>query len=179
MGSRSNKNSGPRFAARITPTGHLYVQAEAAMRKAVAQAAGTQHPPFCPSCSGAAATTPNTTTTPKSRKLLVWGADGRTKVKKATFPYSAVGQLVGVDASWQGYTCSGALFGPSYVLTAGVRSCHGCCLCSVCQVHCSGTGLNARRWAAWWAGTPRAYEKWLLCVASAKALGGWQGRKGL
>ncbi|GAB4814001.1 hypothetical protein N2152v2_001047 [Parachlorella kessleri] len=112
--------SGPLFAARITPTGHLYLQPEAAAKKAAAAVASRGQagsPPFCPSCSTTTSTAP--TTTPPSRKLLVWAADKRQKVKKAVYPYSAVGQLVGVGESWRGYACSGALFSPSYVLTAG------------------------------------------------------------
>jgi len=78
-------------------------------------------PAFCPACSTASTSTTNTTSPPKSRKLLVWAADKRVRVLNATYPYSAVGQIVGVSSSWHGYTCSGALFGPSYVLTAGAQ----------------------------------------------------------
>ena len=70
-------------------------------------------PPFQPA---------NDNTTHSPRKLLVWGADGRVQVKKAAYPYSAVGQFVGLTAQDEGYSCSGALIEKAAILTAGESS---------------------------------------------------------
>ena len=66
-------------------------------------------PPFQPA---------NDNTTHSPRKLLVWGADGRVQVKKAAYPYSAVGQIISQEAG-SGYLCSGALIEHSAIFTAG------------------------------------------------------------
>ena len=71
---------------------------------------GTASPPFDPA---------ERTSNPPSRSLLVSGTDGRVQVKKKTFPYTAVGKLVGQNPKKAWINCSGALLGPDTVFTAG------------------------------------------------------------
>lgn len=106
--------------ARITNTGLLYLQSEAAFKAAVATAsAGSEihsvagHRGSLPTAN---VTRPaNSTGAPSNRKLLVQGTDERWEVTSGngahTWPYRAVGHVR--------TGCSGALIGPSTVLTAG------------------------------------------------------------
>lgn len=107
----SSERSRPLVAARITPTGHLYLRLETSFLTALAgtgQAA--ESPPFNPA---------GNITAPSSRKLLIWGADGRVQVTSRPFPYSAVGHISAADFAGRGYGCSGALIEQASIFTAG------------------------------------------------------------
>ncbi|GAB4816324.1 hypothetical protein N2152v2_003370 [Parachlorella kessleri] len=107
---RPPKGSVRSFATRITPLGYLYVKPT---EETVALAAGGQAeiPPFTP--------TPPNNTAHNSRKLLIWGTDDRVQVLSRAYPFSAVGNIRGEEASGISYGCSGAVVAASTIFTAG------------------------------------------------------------
>ena len=148
---RTSQPSGPIFATRITPSGYLYFQPEAAAKTALAAAVGNAYPPFCPA---------ELSSVPSSRKLLIWGPDGRVHVTKRTYPYSAVGQIISQEAGG-GYLCSGALIERSAIFTAGdMLACGGLCSSQICRGARYRPHKTRQHSAAFW---KLAFELLLCC----------------
>lgn len=153
------------LTAMVTSNGHMYVQTPKAAKAALAKAAvGATTDPSFP--GGHSPTSPGhgNTTSPASRKLLIYGADGRIEAPDshwqtsdavgslafATFPYPfrAVGRL-----TMSGGSCSGALIGPSSVLTLHTGMSYCLHVCSqrdqpLHRQHCQGPPAALRSAAA-------------------------------